>query len=734
MQREAATQAAYPLTVSQGAQMTLHRVQLTCSLVASLIAASASGCESSTLEDPRSDQSDVLQAADEASVLTQVSGRPAPKGCDALNEVVRERAIAEMKERLAQARSFDGRGCILEGVPGVSRSGNAPSAVPSPRPPGTAGGPTSVSDTNNQVAGVDEADLVKTNAGTMYLATGNALHVLSAWPAASTREIARVPLKGKALKLFVEGGRAVVYAALGGSNRPACTYGYDCAFTGDGSRTQITVFDVRDPAAPRVLREVALSGSLIAARRIGSAVHTVVSDLPRFEYPMRPPNLPSTCAWNRGQQEKLPTAAEIDAAYKVLERENEALIRKLDLSAFMPKIEDTAGLTSGDCTSHRGDLGPTGLAFTTVHSFDLSSEQKSRAETVVSRPGATYVSEEHLYIAVTDTSAADQRFGRPVPGASGERSAIHSFRLASAPPRAQYEASGSVKGHVLNQFAMDEWNGALRIATTSGQVPDPDVSSTISVLKQDGKTLNRIGELGQLAPSEDIRSVRFVGSKGYVVTFKKTDPLFVFDLTVAHAPKLLGELKIPGFSTYMHPLDEQNLLTIGYDADDQGSFAYFSGVLIQIFDVSDPRNPKLRHKRVIGTRGSSSEALTNHLAFNYFADRKLLALPMTICDGGQAGSFGTHMTFSGLMLFDVDLGKGIDERGRVAHPPVATGRYNDASCSNWWTNASSEVKRSVFMDDFVYSIAEDVVRVQSLAQLGSDVASVLLQPAVSPQQ
>jgi hypothetical protein len=175
----------------------------------------------------------------------------------------------------------------------------------------------------------------------------------------------------------------------------------------------------------------------------------------------------------------------------------------------------------------------------------------------------------------------------------------------------------------------------------------------------------------------------------------------------------------------MHMLDAKHLLTIGYDAADQGDFAYFTGVLLQIFDVSDPANLKLAHKVSIGTRGTSSEALTNHLAFTLFQGK--LAVPMTICEGGDDnGGYGSTMSFSGLMVFDVSVTDGIEERGRVAHPSVSNGSYDNAGCSSWWTRASSVVQRSVFMDDFVYSIAQDVVRVQNVDALGSDVASVLL--------
>ncbi|MET0344289.1 MAG: beta-propeller domain-containing protein [Polyangiales bacterium] len=646
-------------------------------------------------------------------------------GCQELDSFREAQQIAEMRARLEQSKRNYLRPLVCrDGGPLIARDAGRPS-VPSAAPTGSVArsdtsastpsapsppsAPGAVSGTNNQVAGVDEADMVKTVDGLLYVLGDDALHVLEAWPASATRELVRVPVAGTPRQLLVEGGRALVYAAIGGTPR-ACTYGYDCDFSGDGTRTQVTVFDVSAPSQPRVLRTLTLSGSLLAARRIGSTVHTVVTerDIP-LTLSYVPANLPRTCGreWS---------ADEVEAAFAALATENEAIIRAAELHTALPTIADSAAsATPLDCSRYRAPSQPRGGSFVSVVSLDLARDEPATQTTLIGRPGAVYVAPESLYIAVRD----DVRSGQ-------ETSVVHRFRVGASPALTRYEASGVVPGHVLNQFAMDEWRGHLRIATTRGWVPDPTTESTFSVLAQRGAKLEVVGQVGQIAPGEDIRSVRFAGARGYVVTFKKTDPLFVLDLADPAAPRVRGELKIPGFSTYMHALDDGHLLTIGYDSDDQGSFAYFQGVLLQIFDVSDPTRPSQLHKTVLGTRGSSSEALTNHLAFNYFADKRVLAVPMTLCDGGQAGSFGTTMRFSGLMLFDVDLARGIVERGRVAHPPLDGQGYRDALCSNWWTNATSNVKRSVFMDDFVYSVAPDVVRVQALGELGRDLAVVPL--------
>ncbi len=196
----------------------------------------------------------------------------------------------------------------------------------------------------------------------------------------------------------------------------------------------------------------------------------------------------------------------------------------------------------------------------------------------------------------------------------------------------------------------------------------------------------------------------------------------MLDLHHPAGPKVLGELKIPGFSTYLHRIDATHLLSIGYDADDHGSFAFFDGLTLQLFDVTRPTEPVLLHREKIGTRGSSSEAIADHLAFNYFGEKKLLAIPMTICEGGGDGTFGDRLTFSGLLVYEVSLDKGFVRLGGVEHGKEG------ASCRAWWSQASSEVKRSIFMDDLVFSIAPNVMKVERMGQAWEKVASIAISP------
>jgi hypothetical protein len=564
------------------------------------------------------------------------------------------------------------------------------------------------SGTNNQVVGVDEADLVKTDGRYVYFAANGALRIAEAM---SPRVVSVTPLGGAVREMFLEGDRAVVYVAQGGTKRPRCTYGYDCAFAGDGSSTRVVVLDVTNREAPRAVRTIDLTGSLLAARRIGQAIHTVVSDAdpPEAAYATWPPDVDSC-------ETPIPVAA---VKWKKLEAENTEIILK---KTWFPTIVDH-GKEQPMCAGLLKDAMGDGQAFTSVVSFDLRDDAApAKTATVQSRPGAVFAARDALYLSVVERKRKDPRarwysFWPTV----DEASAIHAFRIGERAADTRYTGSGVVPGHVLNQFAMDSWGGVLRVATTRGRVPDPKVSSSLSILAPTpGGDLVRVGAVDGLAPGEDIRAVRFDDDRGYVVTFKKTDPLFVLDLYDPKHPAVLGELKIPGFSTYMHRLDPEHLLSIGFDADDHGSFAYFDGVILQLFDVAKPTDPKLLFKEKIGSRGSSSAAATDHLAFNYVPDRGLLALPMTICEGGGDGRFGGEMTFSGLLVYDVDVDKGFTRLGGIEH-----GRKG-VSCNTWWSNATSLVKRSVVLDDLVWSIADDHAKVQRLGHFGEDVADLAL--------
>ena len=692
--------------------------------------------------------------------------------CDDVLAQLKQHAIKEMKKHIKSVKQevmdLKEHGCrVYEAGAGGDANGGP---VPEADNGGSSSRADAYSKTNVQVEGVDEADFVKNDDKYIYVLANKKFQIIDAWPAADTKKIATFEIEGQPKRMYVYKDRAVIYSSLerirqsyeyyddgphmssitisaGGSVRDGgsdCTYGYDCDFSGDGRKLKITVLDITDKTRPRLLREITFSGSYINSRRIGKIVHTVVLfsgiAMPGLKY--WPDELGSY--WELCDKignktgDKFPyTDEEIDEMFDKLIQENIEKINKTDITDFLPSIKDVEyvdgkkvvndGLLD-NCKGFYISQENDGRSLLSVVSFDMTQIKDIAATTIIGRAGAVYASKEALYIAQRHYKSMMRQWYFDDKDIN-EATTIHKFILKPGSIHTQYAGSGAIKGRVLNQFSMDEYDGYLRIATTSGHVPSPKVYSTVAVLKQteDGK-LAVVGMVDHIAPSEDIRSCRFVKDRAFLVTFKKTDPLFTLDMSDPYNPRILGELKIPGYSTYMHMLDDQHILSIGFDAEDKGNFAWFAGIMLQIFDVSDLENPKLLHKEVIGTRGSTSDAATDHLAFTYFPQRKLLGVPIVICEGGHDGMYGSKMTFSGLLVYKVDIEDGFDRLGGVPHSGPD---QSHNACSNWWTRSNSHVKRSVFMsdkeNDFVYSIALDKIEVSNLDDLEHPIAEVDLQ-------
>ena len=310
-----------------------------------------------------------------------------------------------------------------------------------------------------------------------------------------------------------------------------------------------------------------------------------------------------------------------------------------------------------------------GFGMVTVVSVDIS---EGLASGLASATGAgvlaggqtVYASAENLYVAAPawvdwEALSGDDR----VAAAEDHGTDIHRFDITD-PTAATYAMSGHVDGTLLNQFAMDEHDGNLRVATTTGSPwaeGAEESESHVVVLGPGDGALTEVGQVSGLGKGETIRSVRFLGDVGYVVTFEQTDPLYTVDLSDPAAPAVTGELKIPGYSAYLHPVADGRLLGIGQDATDEGMT---TGMQVSLFDVSDPAAPAQVAKTTLPSSSSSAE--WDHRAFLWWSEDGLVAVPLSLYDGGTP--------FEGLVGYTLDLEAGtIDERGRVSHPPVAAG-------------------------------------------------------------
>ncbi|HZH04130.1 MAG TPA: beta-propeller domain-containing protein, partial [Myxococcaceae bacterium] len=271
----------------------------------------------------------------------------------------------------------------------------------------------------------------------------------------------------------------------------------------------------------------------------------------------------------------------------------------------------------------------------------------------------------------------------------------------------------------------------LRVATTvvrhEESAGDPwgraETANRVSVMAEEDGALKVVGQTPDLAQGERIFSSRFVGRRGFLVTFRQVDPFFTLDLSNPRDPKVVGELKIPGFSTYIHPVDENHLLTIGSYVNPDGGWQG-RAIKLSLFDVSDFAAPKEKFSQLVGSSYASSEAQYDHRAFNYFPEKGLLAVPFVDWNAAASGDGYWSSFVSELRVFHIDTQAGITGRGALSMSDVyRTERYPD-----WTYSWSPQVRRSVMADDFVYAVTDAGLRVANIADLSAPLKTVRFEP------
>lgn len=323
--------------------------------------------------------------------------------------------------------------------------------------------------------------------------------------------------------------------------------------------------------------------------------------------------------------------------------------------------------------------------FITIAAIDLRNHKNQvTMETFLGNGNNIYMSHNNLYIALT----------------TNNQTIIHKFQIDKSVVK--YKSQGKVDGWVLNQFSMDEYDGYFRIATTSHK---DEMTNNLYVLDDNMKI---VGKLDNLAPTERIYAARFMGEKAYLITFEIVDPLFVIDLANPKSPKVLGELKIPGFSNYLHPIDENHLLGIGRDTKvtmlHGREIAIELGIRLTIFDVTDVNNPKEKFVETIGGRGSYSEALNNHKAIYYHNNR--LAFPVWITKESNNDDWYGEVDFIGAYIYQLDTNQGFSLENTISH-------LNEEESHNYYDseNYKKHVNRVVSIGKYLYTISESIIQI-----------------------
>jgi inhibitor of cysteine peptidase len=608
---------------------------------------------------------------------------------------------------------------------------------------------TDYSKTNVQVDGVDEADIMKTDGEYVYLLDYNDLFIIKAKPAATAAVVTKITFKSRPQEFYISGDKLVVF---GNDSQIVNDETYQ-SFKRQSSYTYLKVFDISDPKNPKQVRDLNLEGSYSNSRVVGDYLYFITENyqnyiageplLPRifndgqalsdnctlsakcylpnifyFDIPYQSYVFTSVTAVN------IKNAAESISSDIYLLSGNQSLYASLNniyityteyLNEYDVEQEVTINLIKSRLSS---DDQSKITKIELVEDFILSSSEKknkiySLVQAYINNLNATEAKELQAEIDVALNKALTEK------AKEMEKTVIHKISFSGS--KLNYQASGSVPGRILNQFSMDEKDNFFRIATTRSQswsrIESLNRESYSNVYVLDDK-LQTIGVLENLAPGERIYSVRFIGDRAYLVTFKQTDPLFAIDLKDPKAPRVLGELKIPGYSNYLHPYAENILLGFGRDTElKENGNVINKGLKLSLFDVSDPSSPKELDNFITGNEFSDSIALYDHKAFLASGAKKIVSVPAVL----RNGQYGGKVEFSGSLVFEIDNNK-IKLRGRIDHSDG--GNYINKDYWGSFNYYDNSVKRSLYIDNSLYTFSNKFLKINDITPSNSELSLI----------
>lgn len=591
--------------------------------------------------------------------------------------------------------------------------------------------PDDVSQTNVQEAGVDEADRVKADSqGNLYIAQHDKLIIADAFPPQSMSIQSTLPLAGLVSGIYLSEADQVIAALVTpviDVITPSSTANVIAPYIPWHQKTDLVLVDVSDAAKPVIGKRIRLDGQLISSRRVDSKIIMVQSYYLNSLINTQNPSIQRRL--NDYRQAFLDDNASqmegLQAAIRRLVANGLDFKQVRDLLPRWQVLIDNAEQSSGllaceDVFMPDIDLNHNQLL--TVTSIDLASDAIQRIAAIGSG-WITYASQNDLFIVQPGHHwwwDRDQH----------QQSAIHHFSIGGVNPA--YVSTGLIKGYINNSFSLSYYQDHLRVATTQNLWNRRDLSDIRStnhlfiLADNTAQSMDIIGSVQNYADNERIFAARFLGEKGFVVTFRQIDPLFSFDLSDAANPFIAGELKIPGFSSYMHPIEDSHLLTIGRDGTDTG---VTDQVAIKLFDISDLAAPLEvdSYTPVLPGGYSWSPADWDHHAFTYYQPTQMLAVPVSSYNPLDDDFF------MGIMVLNVDLQTGLSLAGEVDHEDLliqATCESAEPNCHSFYYRWLSQPTRSVFMtestDSYLYSLSNIGLKSVNTSTLDQTVGSLLL--------
>ncbi|MFQ5497647.1 MAG: beta-propeller domain-containing protein, partial [Nitrosopumilus sp.] len=579
------------------------------------------------------------------------------------------------------------------------------------------------STTNVQVENVDEPDYLKNDSKYVYIVSRNTLSIIDAYPADSAKLILKTALDIESQyiqNMFLNGDRLVIF--YNGQSDEDIIPQFD--FIPRPSYSPVThalIIDVTNKESPTILKDYSIDGHFRDARMIGNYAYFVTNSNIDYQFPRLPVIMEDS------MRVMTPEAFYFD---NVEQFSNFNTLTAIDI--FGDTINSETFL-----------MGHSGTFYVSEDNFYLTYQQnapfgfyenssrdrffdvivpllpESIQNEIKSIQNDSRKSSSAQWMAISGlmqksynemSKDAKEKLFDKIREALNEydvkiqedtrKTIIHKISIDE--DKIKYVAKGSVPGRLLNQFSMDERGDRFRVATTTEyyiQHQGTVRSNAVYVLDDQ---LNIVGGLDQIAPDESIFSARFMGDRLYLVTFQQMDPFFVIDLS-SDNPKILGELKIPGFSNYLHPFDEEHIIGVGRDTKEiENGRVQQLGIKIALFNVADVDNPKIVDDFIIGDSSTQSEALHNHKAFFFDKSRKVLSIPIS-GDAENLDEISSKMfapnynRWSGFYVFDLDK-EGFNLKGTVTHS-------DDDSRYYGMRNA-----RTFYIDDVLYTASDEFLK------------------------
>lgn len=590
------------------------------------------------------------------------------------------------------------------------------------------------STTNIQVEGVDEADFIKNDGKYIYILSQNDLIIVDAFPAEEANILSKTKIPGRATNIFLNDDRLVVFT----EDHDEIIYYPEYDFrprTRYTQKTSALIYDISNREEPELLTDHNINGNYFQARMIGDYVYFIVKDSVYYydDYI----NVPVI----RQGSEKIVSPdiyyfdnPEQNYVFHTIASFNTRSDNDINAKSFMMGYSDNLYVSTNNIyITYRKNLPARFYQDQQKDRFFkvvvplLPSDVQNKIKRIETENLSAFEQWDRISSILEETyNRMDESEKRELSKKIEQGLQEYDIRIARERDKTiiqkirinkgeiEYDTKGEVPGTLLNQFSMDEFSGYFRIATTS-QIWTRSAGSiqfnNVYVMDDD---LEITGKLEEIAKDERIFSTRFLGERLYMVTFKRIDPLFVIDLSDPKRPEILGELKIPGFSDYLHPYDENHIIGIGKETgDNQWGGTSIKGVKLSLFDVSDVNNPEQLDKYEIGASGTDSEALREHKAFLFDKEKNLLVIPVREIKGNELydNRYGYRQrVWQGAYVFGLTPEEGFELKGKISH-------LDDLEEQRYYWGSPYAVRRSLYMDDVLYTISSRKILMNDLEDI-----------------